>query len=185
MSNDNSDYLAYARETSGGAPADLTRLAELAEKQAAAELAVKRAEDALQKAQDELRKIAEGELPELMDSLGLEEFRTATGLKIEVKEMIRASIPKPREAEAFAWLRANNHDALIKRSLVVSFGKGEDDEANTLGTQLTEEGYSFDDKQAVHAQTLSAFVREQLEKGKEIPIDLLGVFRQRKSKVGT
>lgn len=184
MSDDNSGYLAYAGGGAGNG-ADLAKLSELANAQAEAELAVKRAEKALEEAQSDLKKIAEGTLPELMDSLGMEEFRTSTGLKITVKETIRASIPKPREAEAFAWLRAHHHDALIKRSVVCSFGKGEDEDARKLCEQLIAEGYSFEDKQSVHAQTLSSFCREKLKKGEDIPMDLLGVFRQRSAAIST
>ena len=36
---------------------------------------------------------------------------------------------------------------------------------------------------AVNPQTLQAFVRQSLEAGEKIPMDLLGVYRQRQAKV--
>jgi hypothetical protein len=38
-------------------------------------------------------------------------------------------------------------------------------------------------EQNVHWQTLDAFVRQQLENGDELPLELFGVFRQRFAKV--
>ena len=40
---------------------------------------------------------------------------------------------------------------------------------------LNDSGISFTDKESVHPQSLNAFIREQTEKGKALPHDLLGV----------
>ena len=48
---------------------------------------------------------------------------------------------------------------------------------------LNEQGYSFTDKEAVHPQSLSAFIREQTEKGKALPHDLLGVHIGQTTKI--
>lgn len=164
---------------------DLSQLHELAEKQIAAEAEVARAEAELQKAKDVLKDLCEFKVPELMDSIGLEEFKTRTGVRIKVEEKIRASIPKARTLEAFAWLRENNHAALIKRFVKVEFGKGEDEKADELLKELAKLGFSGEQDASVHAQTLAAFVRERLKDGKELPLDLFGVYRQRVSKVET
>ena len=37
-------------------------------------------------------------------------------------------------------------------------------------------GYLPDQKKEVHPQTLKAFVKEQLQKGQAVPMDLFGVF---------
>ena len=179
---DNSDYLAYAdaKPTAGG---DLARLADLANEQADAEAQVARIQAELNRAQERLKDISERQVPELMDQLGLETFKTRTGLVIEVDETIRASIPKARSVEAFAWLRAHNHEALIKREVVIQFSKGEDEKALALLEELNNKGLPAEDESSVHASTLSAWVREKLKKGEDVPVDLFGVFRQRRSKI--
>ena len=42
---------------------------------------------------------------------------------------------------------------------------------------------NFKLKEAVHPQTLKAFVREQVETGKELPFDLFGVYIANKTKI--
>lgn len=163
---------------------ELSQLARLAEEQARAEATVADLEAQLAKAREIARDYAERQVPELMDSIGISEFKTATGLKIEVAETIRASIPKALAPRAFDWLRRNGSAALIKRTISVGFSKGEDDKADALREELGDR-FEFEDNSAVHPSTLSAFVREKLQKGDDLPLDLFGVHRQRVSKIKT
>lgn len=176
------DYSAFV-VPAGQPGGELSQLQELAEKQAKAESEVARIEAELNKAKETLKSLCEVQVPALMDQIGITEFKTASGLVIKVDETIRASIPKARTLEAFAWLRAHNHAALIKRELSVAFGKGEDAKADELAASLRLQGVELDDNATVHAQTLGAFVREQLRDGIDLPLDLFGVFRQRVSKI--
>ncbi len=174
-------YLDYVQPTSGG---ELSQLTALAESQAVAAAKVADLEALLNKAREELRDIAERQVPELMDQIGIGEFKTTSGLKITVSETIRASIPKAKAPLAFAWLKANGHAAMIKRVVQVAFGKGEDERADELREKLAGE-FSVEDKASVHPSTLAAFVREKLRDGEEVPLDLFGVHRQRVSKITT
>lgn len=178
------DYSAYVDKTEGPA-VDLSQLQDLAEQQLAAEAKVASIEAELNTAREKLKDIAEKRLPEMMDQVGLEDFRTRSGIQIKIAENIRASIPKARADEAFSWLIKNNHEALIKREVAVQFGKGESEHAKVLAGNLVKLGFSPEMSATVHSQTLSAWVRKKLEEGAEIPLDLFGVFRQRVSKVAT
>lgn len=178
----NNEYLAYA-QAQATADGELSRLATLAEEQAKAEAEVARLEAELAAAREVARDFAERQVPELMDSIGIAEFKTSTGLKIEVVETIRAGISGVNAPRAFAWLRENGNAALIKRTLSVAFGKGQDADAESLAKELEAKGLDADDKTSVHPSTLAAFVREKLRDGQEIPLDLLGVHRQRVSKI--
>lgn len=184
MTTDNDAYAAYS-DTGAKSEGELAELSRLAESQVRAQQAVTDAEAALVKAQQVLKDIAERQVPELMDKLGLAEFRTTSGATVEIEEQIRASIPAPRKFEAFAWLRANNHAALIKRLVSVDFSKGEDEKAAKLLKQLQADGFSVEDKESVHNSTLVSWVSKKLKAGDEFPLDLFGVFRQRVSKVAT
>jgi len=181
--NDTSAYLEFIQPQSLGS-GELSQLSQLAEKQAAAAAKVADLEAQLNKAREELRDIAERQVPELMDQIGIGEFKTTTGLKIKIDETLRASIPKDKAPLAFAWLKNNGHGSLIKRVVSVAFGRGEDEKADELRQRLADE-FEVDDNDSVHHSTLAAFVREKLRNGEEVPLDLFGVHRLRVSKIET
>ena len=75
---------------------------------------------------EQLRDIAEKQLPELMLSLGIREFKLTDGSSLVIKKFYQASISDEKRNLAFTWLRDNNHDDLIKHEFTAVFGKGED-----------------------------------------------------------
>lgn len=173
-------YEDYLQPTGAG---ELSQLNALADKQAEAAKMVKQKQQELNHAQEVLRDLAERQVPELMDAVGMAEFTTRTGVKIKVVEKVRASVPKALRAQAMKWLRENGYEALIKRTITAQFGKGEDAQADQIMKELQEKGLSLKDVAKVHPSTLGAFVREKLRDGEELPQDLLGVHRQRISKL--
>jgi hypothetical protein len=170
------DYSAYQEQPTE----DMFRvLHDLVERQVNAEAAVLTCEEELKRAKEVLRQIAEVQLPAHLDQMKLQEFTLQNGLKVEVGENIRASIPKDKKAEAIKWLIDNGHGGLVKTSVAVGFGAGEVDKAMELQTELLKLGFVPESDTGVHASTLGAFVRGALEEGQDIPLDLLGVYRQR------
>lgn len=163
----------------------LSEIAAVAQQQLDAELKISKLEDELKSAQATLRNIQEHVLPNLMDTASQASCTTKSGLKVEVTEVLRGSIPQASEAAAFAWLEANNSGALIKRQIVVEFGKGEEAWANKFAADLAKRKRPLHSKtkRSVHPQTLQAYLREQLGAGVDIPLSIFGVFRQRFSKV--
>lgn len=161
----------------------LSRISALAFSQKQAELDVAEAEEKLAAAKNTLRDISDRQLPNLMDEAQLTEFTTRDGIKVSVKEVIRASLPKGKEAVAFAWLAAHEHDDLIKREFKVPFDREAEEAASQLRTYLEEAGFSFESKQTIHPQTLAAFVREQLEAGVDIPLEAFGAARVKSAKI--
>lgn len=173
------DYSGYqSRPQSDDA---LAKLSQLAEDQLAASHALAAAEKAVEDRKEELRQIAEVEVPELMDTLGMKEFTTTSGIKIKVAVKIRASINAQNQAGAFRWLRENNHEAIIKREVKVQFGMGEDAQAQETLKKL--EGLPVQDKSSVHNATLVKFVGEMLKDGLPVPEELFNIHRQRFTKV--
>ena len=177
------DYSDFQKAPAEG---QLAKLSTLADQQAGAAVEVAALEAQLATAKDKLRGISERELPELMDTLGMEEFKTSSGLKISIKEIIRASIPKARKDEAFTWLDEHGHASIVKRSFAVSFGRDEEKWARKFATDLRrrKRELSVEDIKKVESATLRAFVTNQLEDGADIPLELFGVFRQRVAKIG-
>lgn len=176
------DYTGYEKTAGEGAMAELTQLAdELAKRDHAVFLA----EEALKACKEEQRQIAEEAIPEKMDEVGMESFTAKSGIKIVVKENVRASIPKKHNVAGLAWLTDNGHGHLIKRKVQLVFAAGEVEKADEVVAGLEAQGLQVGDNATVHASTLAAFVREMLSSGQDIPQDLLGVFRQRVAKIAS
>lgn len=185
MSDYNYDDLKQDDRAANSKDNILAQLAGLAMDQKQAELAVARAEEALGEAKAELARIAERAIPELMDAAEMTEYTTKDGIKIKVNETVRGSIPKDKADGAFAWLETNGHADLVKREFVIRFARAEEGWAKKFAADLKKrkKQLAYDVKRSVHANTLSAFVKGQLEAGVDFPMDLFGVFRQRVSKI--
>ena len=122
-----------------------------------------------------MRENIEEDIPNALEKMGLSAIKTNDGSSITVKQIYRGHISKAKQEEAFEWLRNNKHGDLRKNEVKVSFGMGEDTEANSTKEYLNEKGQSFTDREYVHPQSLNAFIREQTEAGKPLADDLLGV----------
>jgi len=120
-------------------------------------------------------------LAEAMDEAGMSSFETKDGHSVQIKDFVSASIKADNKDEAFAWLEQNGHSDLIKHEVKLAFRKGENEKADQALKILRDEGFTPDDKESVHSGTLSSFCREQIEAGNPIPLELLGVYQERKS----
>lgn len=128
-----------------------------------------------------LKKVQEDLLPEAMAEIGLETFTLSSGEKVTIKTGIAATISKANAPEAFAWLKVNKHDDIIKNEFKISFGRGEENSAKALTLFLVKHKHEFINKRGVHHSTLRAFCNEQMEKGVNIPQDIFGIFNWSKS----
>lgn len=159
------------------------RLNQLVDEQEAAAEAVVAAELELKRVNERYRAVAERDLPELMAELGLTEFRTERGLRISIKETVRASIPDGRREDAMRWLDDNGHGALVKRMVSVSFNREQAEEARKLMEQISGEFPTAREERKVESATLRAFIRQELEAGHDIPLELFGAFVQKTAEV--
>ena len=146
----------------------------LAAEQLELERRIENGELLLEQLKNKRRIISEIELPDAMSEIEMKELVLKDGSRLKVEAYYSASIPKDRQGEAFEWLRKNGHGSLVKHDVTCSFGKEQDDLAAGLMEILREHKFEFSDKEAVNAQTLKAFVREQVEDGAALPLDLLG-----------
>ena len=169
--------------TAGPSDEQLGRLSAIAAVMMGQEDVVEELSAKLRDAQAALRKTSGETIPELMAEVGMEEFKLDTGQKVKVGTKITASIKVERRPEAHAWLRENGHGSIIKNVVAASFGVGEEDRAEALLAELEAGGHVVERKEGVHAQTLGAFVREQIRENANIPYDLLGVFEANFTKI--
>ena len=174
------DYSQY--EADATAPVEdtniLARITLKARELRTAQADVAAAEEALKAAQQRERIIAETELPELMKEAGQEKLRTADGYDLEITETLRASIPPAQLPQALAWLVEHGQASIIKRDLRLQFGKNEEEKADRALQLILEAGFTPQDKQTVHPQTLAAVIREMVAAGVDVPMPLLGAHVQ-------
>ena len=57
-----------------------------------------------------------------------------------------------------------------------SFGMGESDKAQSMLVSLRDNGMNPNFKEGVHHSTLSSWIKDMTEKGKDIPDELFGVY---------
>lgn len=132
-------------------------------------------EDYLKSLKQQKHKLSVENIPALMDEMGVDRI-DVDGVTVTRKMMVHASIPVERKEEAFSWLRENGLDDIIKNDVSVSFGKGEDNMAGDVVGLLQERGFDPQTKTHIHPSTLKAFVKERLENGKPIDLDMFGAF---------
>ena len=130
----------------------------------------------LKKKEDYRTKLSEEVLPSLFSEVGLSELKLSDGRKIKVSEYYTATPLKENRAKVYTWLRDNGFGDLVKNQVTCSFGRNEDEKASSLISDLSEKGLEPAQREWVEPSTLRAFVREQYESGKEIPMDLLGAY---------
>lgn len=124
------------------------------------------------------RRIEYDDLPTLMKELDLQNFSLKTGEKVEMKSDLSASITKEKAPAALAWLIKNSFGGLIKTKVLTEFGKDDIEKAEKLAVQLVKKfGDNVSLTKAVHPSTLKSFVKDQLAKGKKIPMELFGVHQ--------
>lgn len=152
----------------------LNEMTELANALVQAESDVADLENQLKIAKERARVLREETVPGAMQELGLKDFTLASGQKLSVKQDVYASIPQETRAAAFAWLNQNGFSGLIKVGVQTDFGKGDADKAYVLFAELRDRGLPVQYGESVHPQTLKAFLREQIAKGSDVPLDLFG-----------
>lgn len=125
---------------------------------------------------EQYRKLTEEAIPEALAGMGMKSFRMEDGSSIEIKPFYSASISEARRAEAYQWLRDHGFDDIIKNTVSVRFGRGEDELCSRLLNLLGETGYPADQAEKIEPMTLKAWVKEQVERGNEFPSELFGAY---------
>jgi len=120
-------------------------------------------------------KMSTEQIPAMMDEMGVQRL-DVENLSVSLKPLINASIPPTRREEAYQWLRENDLDDIIKNDVILSFGKGEDNIAGDIMYDLEQRGMHPEKKTHIHSMTLKAFIRERVEKGLPIDLDLFGAY---------
>ena len=143
------------------------------------------AEEELKKLKEVETTLSEQTIPNLMQQAGVSLIKLKDGSSVEIKPFYAARIPSSKVEEAFEWLRTNGHGDLIKNNVMLTFGRNQDNEAKSLVAELREKGHNVKQAEKVEPMTLKAFVKEQIQDGKNVPSDLFGVYVASKTKITT
>jgi len=155
----------------------------LAETQLDLEGQMEEKENELKVLKEKHRRISQDLLPEALMEAGVSEFKLKDGTKVSTLTYYSARITPDSREEAFSWLRDNNFADLIKNTVSVSFGRDEDETAKILLDELSGQGLNTAQKEWVEPMTLKAFVREQVEKGVDLPYEAFNVYVGQRSKI--
>lgn len=161
----------------------LSELSKMAEALRLAEAQAAQIQEQLAAAQAQIAELSERQIPELMDQLGMAEFKLKGGATVAVVKSLSVTLPPATKEAAHDWLEANGHSGLIKRKVEVSFTREQQDRARSLATQLKGEYDDVKMDRKVEPSTLKAFVAGLLKDGKPVPTDLINVHERRVAKI--
>ena len=130
-----------------------------------------------------LLKLSDEDLPAILDELGLQSFKLDDGSEVTVKSTYGATIRLDDREQAYDWLRQNEYDDIIKNTVSVQFGRGEDEKAKEFKELAENNRYAADQKTEIHPQTLRAFIKERVEAGDEFPMNLFGAWVGRRASI--
>lgn len=122
------------------------------------------------------REYADTLIPQAMAEIGMSKFSLSDGTQVQCVPFYNVSINKENEAQAFEWLRNNTYGDLIKNQVQFNFGPGQDHVADLLMKWGQQQMVNYSAKETVHPQTLKAWGKEQLEKGKALPPELFNLY---------
>jgi hypothetical protein len=162
---------------------DLSSVGALAKRAKELEKEIEELETVTKERKEQQRKLLEDTIPAMLSELGMKSFKMADGSLIDIKPFYSASIREENRAKAYEWLRNNGFDDIIKNTVSVRFGRGEDGLCDTLLNQLREQNYPVEQAQKIEPQTLKAWVREQVERGNEFPTELFGAYVGQKATI--
>ena len=122
----------------------------------------------------ELSEITKDLLPCAMQEVGMEEFITTTGFKVNLQTVYSGTIGKgrnesdqdhaTRRTAALNWLTLNRHDGIITNKMSLSLPRGESSLAKRIVDKVAMSfGVGLDLHDDIHPQTLKSFVREQMQ----------------------
>jgi hypothetical protein len=172
---------------------DLANIAALAQKYVALEKTIAFLENTLKNRKEELKTLREGALPLALTEVGMTKFTLQGGTQVTLKTGYVASISETNRPAAHEWLEQHGAGSIIKHEIKITFGKGEEAWARKFMSDMAKRKrpLRYERKDAVHPQTLGAFVRERVADAKanglspeaELPFPLLGVFELRYAEV--
>jgi len=140
-------------------------------------------EDHTKGLKEKARELSQVLIPKMMQEMNITKLKLKDGASIEVTNFYSAKIAPEKQEEAFNWLRDNGLGDIIKNDITVTFSRGEDNKAQQYAVLAKGQGYEPVQKIGVHPQTLKAVVRERVESGQDMPVNLFNTFVGNQTKI--
>jgi len=140
-------------------------------------------EESLKNKKKEIERISGEVIPTMLSEMGLSSLKLADGSAVDVKPYYTANISIINREAAYGWLRSNGLGDIIKNDITVSFGRNEDNKAAQYANLARGQGFQPTQKLKVEPMTLKALVRERIEAGKTMPMDIFNVFVGNRTKI--
>lgn len=161
----------------GAAPStDLADVSALARKQLELEAVVARAEAALKAAKQDLRKIAEGDLPAALKAAGIPSFELDNGMTVSYKEDLKISVPAARKAAVIKKMKEWGYEGNVSNKLTVDLGKGNDNAVKALKAAAEEMGVEVVVTEDIPTGTVKKALRSRIAEGKNDDLAFFGAF---------
>lgn len=129
--------------------------------------------DVLAKRIEEIKK---RELPDLLQQAGVKKFvDSATGTTVSLEMWVSAKWPKTPEGvkKALAWLKKVGAEDLVKCNVEATYTKGHAKAArDAVKTLKTSGAATVELSEQIHSSTLPAFLKERIEQGLAVELDL-------------
>lgn len=134
-------------------------------------------ERALADVKKRLTKISDEALPNAMSEAHLSSLTLDDGRTVSIKDEVSLNIPKEEAAaELYDWLEEHGFGSLIKNNVVVALGRTDEKTLTKLTTALDKMKLEYTTAKSIHVGTAKAFIKEQLEKKKDVPLELFGAY---------
>jgi hypothetical protein len=182
---DQTDVLSHTK--------DINRLATKVKDLQTLENEIDALKDRIKNTKRDLEILSGDVIPTMMAEMGLTQLKLMDGSSVDVKQYYGASLGQgrsesdsdfiKRKEAAYKWLRSNGLGDIIKNEVSVSFGMNEDNKAVDYANLAQSQGYQPTQKLKVEPMTLKALVRERIEKGVEMPMDIFNVFVGNRTKL--
>ena len=155
----------------------LAELTEAAQKLSELHISYAEKEMALKEMKEKIRNLEEDKLPSMMKELQMSEIKLANGWSLKLTEKVTAGITEDKRPMAMNWLVSNDFGGIIKTEVNISFDRGAIGIAREAAQELQDKFPQNEvrAKETVHPATLLSFVKEQLGKGANLPLDIFSV----------
>lgn len=187
MADSFEDLLAQEAAQIDSTPSDagLARLRKKGQEMLEMDQRIKTLENELKEANVAYWDVRTKDMPDLMAEIGLSSFTLSDGTEVRVDPYYKANIsadwPEDKREASFAHLDDLGAGDIIKTVVTVSFGRGMADELQEWLEKVRGLNFSFDPPplemgRSVPWNTLTAFVKEQVTRGKgdKLDLELLG-----------
>jgi len=159
----------------------LESVSKLAQEQLALEQEIARIEAELSEKKKAYSELSEIKIPELMEEIGIDEFRLANGVRVSVNPFYSGKIT---DIAAYKWLEENGEADIIKGEVSIPFPKGFSKQHLRAIVNVSKElGLDAQVGEQVHPSTLRAWIKEMIQSGKQFPRELFNVYVGKRTKL--